>query len=368
MRLQTIGPLPRVLAATAIMLAACQPYVSGADAQTPTAREERSPAHASAHFELADSARFELADSARFELVDGDRVVLLGSGFIEAAQEFGYVELALTTRWPDRKLVFRNLGWSGDTVSGEARARFTNPPTPYERLLTDATTPHPSVIFIGYGSNVPFEDGDALGRFEEGLCRLLDDLEDRTDARLVLLSPPPVEVDASPAPSHLAHQTNDALLSVSKAIGRIARERGHQYVDVYHGLMEAGSVVQLTYDGIQMNEAGHRELARVIEDGLGLGPSGSSVRGDGLAKAADADRARELERFRQLIIRKNRLYMQQYRPPNETYLVGFRSYEQGQNAGELERLTPLIEGLDAEISRLKRQIWAALTDTSADGS
>lgn len=350
---QGTGRSQRLLAATAILLMAGLISSPDARAQTPTSNDEQSPMRAG-------------APDGEFELVDGDRVVLLGSGFIEAAQEFGYIELALTTRWPDRHIVFRNLGWSGDTVFGEARARFTSPPTPYERLLADATAPEPTVIFIGYGSNVPYEGDDALDEFGEGLRRLLDALEDRPGIRIVLLSPPPLEAESSPSPAGFAQQTNDALAEVSEAIARIARERGHVFINAFHGLMAAGSGVQLTLDGIQLNEAGHRELARVIEAGLGLGPSGSSVREDDSAKAADADGARELERLRQLIIQKNRLYFQQYRPPNETYLVGFRSYEQGQNAGELERLTPIIDGLDGEINRLKRRI--TLRGTSTDGS
>ncbi len=59
-----------------------------------------------------------------FEWKDGDRVVLIGGTLIEREQRYGYWEAALTSRWPDRNITFRNLGWSGDTVFGEARAGF----------------------------------------------------------------------------------------------------------------------------------------------------------------------------------------------------------------------------------------------------
>ncbi len=59
-----------------------------------------------------------------FELKDGDRVVFVGSTLIEREQRYGYWEAALTRRWPDRNITFRNLGWSGDTVWGDARASF----------------------------------------------------------------------------------------------------------------------------------------------------------------------------------------------------------------------------------------------------
>ena len=62
--------------------------------------------------------------TAKLELVDGDRVILLGGTFIEREGQFGYLETALTTAWPNRHVTFRNLGWSGDTVWAESRGIF----------------------------------------------------------------------------------------------------------------------------------------------------------------------------------------------------------------------------------------------------
>ena len=399
---------------------------------------------------------------SEFELLDGDRVLLLGSGFIEAAQAYGYVELALSTRWPDRDVTFRNIGWSGDTVFGEARLHYTNPPGPYERLLDEATAPRPTVLFVGYGADVPFqeggapgpdggdgeagegretgrvENGDAIGRFEDGLLRLLDDLETRTGARIILLSPPPHEADASPAPADFVRRINESLEHVSEVIERVARERRHAYVDVFAALDEIERSLQapITSDGVQLNAAGYFHLARIIEEGLGLAPRGWALRVDVRAGEVDAEGARlsavnvgedgvtleltpdlvslpppeilaedavpafharrvtaaglsegafaltvegeeiaaaadsiswsqgmslarittdrRAERLRRLIVEKNALYFHQYRPPNETYLVGFRSHEQGQNAEELGRFGSLIEEKEREIGRLKR--------------
>ena len=57
-----------------------------------------------------------------FELKDGDRVAFLGDTFIERMQVHNYLELRLTTAWPNRNITFRNLGWSGDTPRGVSRA------------------------------------------------------------------------------------------------------------------------------------------------------------------------------------------------------------------------------------------------------
>ena len=73
-------------------------------------------------------ACFVFISAARAEqplqIFDGDRIVLLGDTLIEREQEFGFLETRLYMRFPDRKFIVRNLGWSGDGPAGESRARF----------------------------------------------------------------------------------------------------------------------------------------------------------------------------------------------------------------------------------------------------
>ena len=125
-------------------------------------------------------------DPPRFALQDGDRVVLAGDGLIEHAQHFGYIEAALTVRRPG--LTFRNVGWSGDTVFGEARDHYTHPPTAFEHLVEQLTAPQPSVAVLAYGGTLAFENDDALSEAVEGYHTLLDTLATR-GIRCVLVSP-----------------------------------------------------------------------------------------------------------------------------------------------------------------------------------
>ena len=55
--------------------------------------------------------------------------------------------------------------------------------------------------------------------------------------------------------------------------------------------------------------------------------------------------------LRQEVQDKNALFFHQYRPQNETYLVGFREYEQGQNARDLDLIEPFIQTRENEIRR-----------------
>ena len=66
------------------------------------------------------------ADEARaWELKNGDTVVFLGSAFTEQEIKYNHLETALSATWPDRKINFRNLGWTGDTPSAAARGHWT---------------------------------------------------------------------------------------------------------------------------------------------------------------------------------------------------------------------------------------------------
>ena len=64
--------------------------------------------------------------AAPFELKDGDRVVFLGDTLIEREQHYGWIELMLTSRFPDRDITFRNLGWGGDTPAGAPAQQCTD--------------------------------------------------------------------------------------------------------------------------------------------------------------------------------------------------------------------------------------------------
>src|SRR5689334_8019709 len=100
-----------------------------------------------------------------FQFQDGDRVVFLGSTWIEREQEHGYWETALTVAHPDKKITFRNLGRSGDTVWGDAWAEFDTAREGYYRRLQLVREQRPTVIFLGFGWNESFEGRSGFDRF-----------------------------------------------------------------------------------------------------------------------------------------------------------------------------------------------------------
>jgi hypothetical protein len=105
---------------------------------------------------------------------------------------------------------------------------------------------------------------------------------------------------------------------------------------------------------MHLTEAGYYFATLAIEAGLGLSrsqPAESAV--------VNGDRVRlrkEADALRQLIIEKDQFFFHRYRPQNDTYLRGFREYEQGNNAVEIPQFDPLVDEKDKQITEKKRRL------------
>ena len=367
----------------------------------------------------------DAAKNESFELKQGERVVFIGNSLFENDYQYGYLELALTTRWADRDITFRNLGWTGDNVYGVARSTITNPPTGYELLMEHLTKAQPTLVFIAYGG-IEAQDGEAgMAAFTEGLTKLLDKVN-QLGANAILVSPIPI-LSADSAQN--VAKRNAMLELYAAAIAKTASERGKRYIDLFKPIQQLSQQTPLTDNGIHLNETGYYHLATILERSLGLGPrttpisiatakqtaevsgpakilstgntdapltftvderylplppptdgkeiagQGQVIKLTGLKKGfytltADGKEIRtasakkwaegvtirqgsgfeQAHELRQMILKKNDLFFFQYRPPNTTYILGFRSYEQGRHAKGLEEQSILIKWLEGQIA------------------
>lgn len=381
-------------------------------------------------FLVGFSALAHAESPGRIHWRDGDRVVFLGNALIERDQASGYFETALVSRFPDRDLTIRNLGWSGDTVFGHARAGFGSVADGFNKLKQHIDSIKPRVVFVAYGGVESFDGEAGLPNFVKGLNTLLDVLSKHAD-RIVLLSPNRHENLGPPLPDPKGH--NENLARYRDAIRQVALQRGYLFVDLYDTLGTDPNV-RLTDDGIHFNDYGGWRLAQVLSSGVGLAPrvwrvkvgggakpetAGSklddpridnrgfsfrlldealpsenlpkcssqaaeraeservltveglkpgrytlSIDGEKILSATSAEWERgvplakgpefdQLERLRAAIHRKNQLYFYRWRPQNETYLFGFRNYEQGRNAREVPLFDPLVGEREKEIAVLR---------------
>jgi lysophospholipase L1-like esterase len=219
--------------------------------------------------ELALVSKPRARELGFFDFRDGDRVVFLGSAFFERMQQHGYLETMITAGLPDKDITFRNLGWSGDNVWGDARAVFGNRADGFRRLLSDVNLCNPTVIIVCYGENEAYEGEDGIEAFRSGLNKLLDALE-ATGARLLLLSPRQHESLGYPLPD--AKEYNESLKRYRDVISDVAKAREHPFIDLYDiaNPDSAAEKSRLTQNGLHLTADGERQVAQQLLSRLGV--------------------------------------------------------------------------------------------------
>ncbi|MEM7477404.1 MAG: PVC-type heme-binding CxxCH protein [Planctomycetota bacterium] len=272
-----------------------------------------------------------------FELRDGDRVVFLGDALLEQEQYFGWIEVSLTTAFPERNVTFRNLGWNADTPAGDSRFGLSllqagREPADegWKQLCKQIELTKPTVLVLGYGMASSLEGGqDGVAEFKEQLLQLIQFTKTASpDVRFLFLSP--ISHQGATA------QRVETLAEYSKAIESIAAENVSSFVDLTSIAAEA----EMRKDPIHLNNAGYKDAAKHIVETLKLKDSGW-------------ESSRHTEVLRQVILRKNEWWFHRSRPANMAYVFGFRKREQGQNAVEIPQFDKLVENEEQLIARIR---------------
>lgn len=219
-------------------------------------------------------------EKPKVDFRDGDRIVFVGNEFFERDADRCYIESELTTRFPDKNLTFRNLGYSGDTVRADARnlcsgwAVFGPADQGFDRLKELIEHIKPTLVFVAYGMNESFDGPKGVELFAQGLGRMLDMLSTSAPGvRIVLVSPIRHEDLGRPLPDPTEHN-QDIELYVS-AMGKLAAERGclfiNLFVDLGDGTKDAFHT-PYTFDGIHLTPYGYWRTAMVLERACGYPP------------------------------------------------------------------------------------------------
>ncbi|MBU6238994.1 MAG: SGNH/GDSL hydrolase family protein [Planctomycetes bacterium] len=251
----------------------------------------------------------------------GDRVVFIGSGWVERMHHHPWLETMLTLQVPG--VTFRNIGWSGDTVFGDARAVFGSRADGYQRLNRDMDYAAPKLAILCYGENEAFGNDQERKAFIDGYRKLIQDLR-RHECRTVLIIPRTREAAGPDYPNPSRYNRN--LASLAESIRMLAKESQCGLVD----LERFAPSERFTTDGVGWSDEGYRQSAREIMKQLGF----QSLAIDRLAES-NPTATSELQ---QLIRSKNEWFFHRYRPQNETYLFLFRKHEQGNNAVEVDQM------------------------------
>ena len=107
---------------------------------------------------------FARADA--IEIKPGDHISIIGNTLADRMQHDGWLETDLQARFPEHKLVIRNLGFSGDELTLRLRsADFGTPDQWLTRTKAD-------VVFAFFGYNESFAGKEGLGGVQEGPRRV----------------------------------------------------------------------------------------------------------------------------------------------------------------------------------------------------
>lgn len=284
-------------------------------------------------------------------LSSNDVLALLGGEDMVAWQANGYFETLLTARLGAEAPRFRYLAQEGDTVFEQPRQlNFPRWPEQLERVGA-------TVLVCQFGQSESLRGRAAVGDFAAAYEVLLDQFAGRP-ARIVLLSPTPFERVGGDLPD-LADRNVD-LAAYVEAVRQVARRRGGWFVDLFTPLRAAASAgTRLTRDGLHLDTTGQWLAAHAAASQLGLAP-------DAVKPAAAVTGGRfttaSLEELRQLVLAKNRLWFDYWRPHNWAFLAGDRTDQPSSRdhrdpsvrwfPREMEEFLPLIAGKESRIRRM----------------
>ena len=244
-----------------------------------------------------------------------ERVAFLGNSQAERMNLFGHFETLLHSRFPQQELVVRNFARPAEEVGVQQRsADYTLLDDPQRAFGADT-------YFCFFGFNESYAGPDGLDAFRQKYHQYLDAVAQRyprddTGAapRFVIVSPIAFESSGDPLLPNAA-PINENLRLYSAAAAAVASERKVAFIDLFAAsekLLDAQTGLQLTINGCHLNDAGDREIARIL-DQLMFGSASPASFGSA-----------PYENLRAAVNEKSWIHQQDYRMLNGWYVYGGR--------------------------------------------
>ena len=224
-------------------------------------------------FALALTAVARLCAAAEFPIHDGERVVFLGDSITDQRLYTTAIEAYTLTRFPQWKLTFRNIGWSGDTAKGGLG-----------RAARDMLPLKPTFVTIDFGMNdhgYRAHDESIYKNYIDKQTQLVALLK-TNDARVALVTPQPIE-DRRPDPDKDVR--NASLRTMSDGLREIAGKENVLFADQFDPYMtvmlKARQTDPLAHigggDAVHPGPVGHTIMAWAILKSLGAPAAVSSA-------------------------------------------------------------------------------------------
>ena len=280
-------------------------------------------------------------------------VAFVGGSDIAAAQHTGHLETLLAINFPGVR--FRNFGWEGDTVF--AQRRDVGFPRMEEHLKRARAT----VVFIEFGRAEALSGSDTVPNFFAAYEKLVREFSKQTP-RIVLITPPPFETGSDLLPD--LSKRNAQLAAHANAVRTLAKRRTLPLIDLF---AEFGGTTheepRLTENGLQITPRGHALIAAGFARQLGFADFAARAGG---VTAEGVWFNSEFEKLRQIVVEKNRLWFNYWRPQNWAFLGGDRTSQPSSRdhlnpsvrwfPAEMKKYTPLIMSKENEMEQVAAMI------------
>lgn len=199
-----------------------------------------------------------------FMIKNGDRVVFWGDSITVAGIYVKNIENYIRNRYPHYQIHLLTQGWSG----GKTRN--------WQQLVRDVLPFKPTVVFIMLGMN----DGaykafqpETLAQYLAGMEKLVKILEEKTSARIVLITTIPYEAGVKDdlRGKMLSQVYVDTLRQLSKGLIQFANKHYYPVIDLNQAYLahinrykQAQPALQFSTDGIHPNPTGHALMAFLL--------------------------------------------------------------------------------------------------------
>lgn len=269
--------------------------------------------------------------------------VFYGNSMVERLQEDGTLEALLQATQAGQRPQYRSLAYTGDEVGFRIR------PEKFGDHLSYVASQLPADrVVMCFGMNEAFAGSLAAEKFMKALETYLAVIKDRhPQAELYLVSPTAVE-DIKTGRFPDATQRNEVIADYCQNIKYVAAKNKITYIDLFNPSKKlfAESKVALTINGLHLNTAGNRTIAKILANAL------TSSRRLALVNTS----APGFESLRQLVSRKAYEVAMAYKPANGIHYYGVRS-RSFEYESEIPHHLKLANLLDVAI-------WAQASDLS----
>lgn len=298
------------------------------------------------------------------ELKDSSRVVILGAGLASRMMKYNHFETELQLRYPNKKLIIRNIADEGDTPafrphpgrknqfafpggeelykqykygkSGRASGHFETPDQWITRLKADTI-----IAFFGYNSSFRGEAGLALYKKELGMFidhTLAQKYNGKAAPQLAIVSPTAIQNLSATHHTPTGETQNKNLALYTTAMKEVCDAKGVLFINAFASSKALFDKTKeaLTLDGALLTSKGYEWFAGQLADDLfGKVTPNEQYKKNIFAAVAE----------------KNWVWHNLYKIPNGVHVYGrrFKPYGPGNYPFELKKLAEMADVRDEAI-------------------